>query len=119
MLPGESARRGRYGPHRSTLSCIQPTHHAAAQARVTVMAITLDKKADLAGPGIGTYEEVAQVLPSGYQALLGPKETQRAVHAAKRYIEDNLCTALNLFHVEVPLIVTKESGVNDYLDRDG
>ncbi|HVP39696.1 MAG TPA: aspartate--ammonia ligase, partial [Candidatus Saccharimonadales bacterium] len=26
---------------------------------------------------------------------------------------------LNLFHVEVPLIVTKESGVNDYLDRDG
>jgi aspartate--ammonia ligase len=83
------------------------------------MAITLDKKADLAGPGIGTYEEVAQVLPSGYQALLGPKETQRAVHAAKRYIEDNLCTALNLFHVEVPLIVTKESGVNDYLDRDG
>ena len=83
------------------------------------MSITLDKKADLAGPRIGTYEEIARVLPTDYRPLLGPKETQRAVHAAKRYIEDNLCTALNLFHVEVPLIVTKESGVNDYLDRDG
>ncbi len=37
----------------------------------------------------------------------------------KRYIEDGLCRELNLFHVEVPLIVTRESGVNDYLDRDG
>jgi len=83
------------------------------------MSITLDKKADLAGPGIGTYEEIARVLPADYHPLLGAQETQRAVHAAKRYIEDNLCTALNLFHVEVPLIVTKESGVNDYLDRDG
>jgi aspartate--ammonia ligase len=86
---------------------------------MTVMSITLDKKADLAGPGIGTYEEVAGILPTDYTPLLGRKDTQRAVHAAKRYIEDNLCTTLNLFHVEVPLIVTQESGVNDYLDRDG
>jgi aspartate--ammonia ligase len=83
------------------------------------MAVTLDKKADLAGPGIGTYEEVARALPVDYRPLLGPKATQHAIHAAKRYIEDHLCAALNLFHVEVPLIVTTESGVNDYLDRDG
>jgi aspartate--ammonia ligase len=83
------------------------------------MATTLDKKTDLAGPGIGTYEEVAQALPSDYRPVLGRKEMQRAVHAAKRYIEDHLCAALDLFHVEVPLIVTTESGVNDYLDRDG
>jgi aspartate--ammonia ligase len=77
------------------------------------------KVADLAGPGISTYEEVDKILPSGYQSLLDPKETQIALHAVKTYIEDSLCKELNLFHVEVPLIVTKESGVNDYLDRDG
>ncbi len=78
-----------------------------------------DKVADLAGPGISTYEEVEKILPTDYRRLLDPKETQRAVAAVKRYIEDRLCQELNLFRVEVPLIVTRESGVNDYLDRDG
>ena len=78
-----------------------------------------DKKADLAGPGISTYPEVEKILPNDYKSLLDPKETQIALHAVKRYIDDNLCKELNLVHVEVPLIVTKESGVNDYLDRDG
>jgi aspartate--ammonia ligase len=78
-----------------------------------------DKQADLAGPGIGTYEEIDRVLPTGYRSLLGPQDTQRAVAAAKRAIEDGLCRELNLFHVEVPLIVDRDSGVNDYLDRDG
>jgi len=80
---------------------------------------SLDKKADLAGPGVSTYEEVEKILPVDYRSILDPKETQLALHAVKRYIEDNLCKALNLFHVEVPLIVDRESGVNDYLDRDG
>jgi len=78
-----------------------------------------DKKADLAGPGISTYPEVEKVLPAGYSSILDPKETQHAITAVKRYIEDGLCKELNLFRVEVPLIVSKESGVNDYLDRDG
>ena len=78
-----------------------------------------DKKADLAGPGISTYEEVAKILPKDYKSLLNPKDTQVAITAAKRYIEDGLCRELNLIRVEVPLIVSKESGVNDYLDRDG
>jgi len=78
-----------------------------------------DKKADLAGPGISTYEEVAKILPKDYKSLLTPKETQVAVTAAKRFIEDGLCRELNLIRVEVPLIVSRESGVNDYLDRDG
>ncbi|HEX7077123.1 MAG TPA: aspartate--ammonia ligase [Candidatus Eisenbacteria bacterium] len=77
------------------------------------------KVADLAGPGVSTYEEVERILPTGYRSLLDPKETQHAVHALKRYIEDNLCKELNLFHVEVPLLVSRESGINDYLDRDG
>jgi len=78
-----------------------------------------DKTADLAGPGISTYEAVDQILPSDYRSALSPKETQIALFHLKRYIEDGLNRELNLFTVEVPLIVTKESGVNDYLDRDG
>jgi aspartate--ammonia ligase len=78
-----------------------------------------DKKADLAGPGISTYEEVEKILPTDYESLLDPKETQQALFAVKRYIEDNLAKELNLMLVTVPLIVSKESGVNDTLDRDG
>ena len=78
-----------------------------------------DKTADLAGPGVSTYEEVAKILPADYESILNPKETQIALSALKRTIADNLCKELNLIMVEVPLIVSKESGVNDYLDRDG
>ncbi len=80
---------------------------------------TADKKADLAGPGISTYEEVEKILPSDYSSVLTPKETQKAIFAAKNYIEENLCKELNLIMVQVPLIVDVESGVNDMLDRDG
>ena len=79
----------------------------------------VDKRADLAGPGIGDYEELEKILPQDYTSLLTPKETQKAIFAAKNYIEENLCKALNLMMVTVPLIVDVESGVNDYLDRDG
>ena len=78
-----------------------------------------DKKADLAGPGIGTYEEVERALPKDYESLLTPKETQIALATLKNYIEEGLSKELNLFRVECPLIVEKESGMNDYLDRDG
>ncbi|MCP4429314.1 MAG: aspartate--ammonia ligase [Chloroflexi bacterium] len=77
------------------------------------------KQADLAGPGIGNYEDLATVLPTDYKSLLDPKETQIALYAAKDYIEGNLCKELNLIRVQVPLIVDVHSGVNDYLDRDG
>jgi aspartate--ammonia ligase len=77
------------------------------------------KKEDLAGPGIGTYEEVQKVLPTGYQSLLDKKETQKAIYAARGYIEGHLCKELNLTMVQVPLIVDAESGINDMLDRDG
>jgi len=77
------------------------------------------KKADLAGPGIGSYDEVEKVLPANYSSLLNPKDTQKAVFAIKNYVEENLCKELNLMMVQVPLIVDVESGVNDMLDRDG
>jgi aspartate--ammonia ligase len=82
-------------------------------------AIISNKKADLAGPGIGDYNELEKILPSDYRSLLTEKETQQAIFQVKRYIEDNLCKELNLMMVEVPLIVDVESGVNDMLDRDG
>ena len=78
-----------------------------------------DKKADLAGPGIGNYDDLSRMLPDGYEPLLSPKETMQAVFAVKTYIEQNLCKELNLIRVTVPLIVDVASGLNDYLDRDG
>ncbi len=78
-----------------------------------------DKKADLAGPGISTYPEVEKILPTDYRPILSPKERMKALFEVKKYIEENLCKELNLFMVQVPLIVDIRSGVNDMLDRDG
>ena len=86
---------------------------------MTPTSESMAKRADLAGPGIGDYAQIEKILPRDYQSLLTPRETQRALFAAKNYIEENLCRELNLMMVAVPLIVDKRSGVNDYLDRDG
>ncbi len=89
-----------------------------APGRLTLTSASV-KEADLAGPGIGDYDELERILPDDYRALLGPKETMRALYDAKRLIEDGLCRSLGLTLVQVPLIVDVASGVNDYLDRDG
>ncbi len=78
-----------------------------------------DKKADLAGPGIGDYKELEKILPNDYSPILDHRETMKALFAVKNYIEENLCKELNLMMVQVPLIVDVKSGVNDMLDRDG
>ena len=80
---------------------------------------TMDKKADLAGPGIGNYADLEKILPDDYESLLGPRETQEALFVAKDAIEAGLGRELGLLRVTVPLIVDAESGVNDFLDRDG
>ena len=79
----------------------------------------MDKTADLAGPGIGNYDDLRAILPGDYTSLLSPRRTMEALFAAKDSIETKLCEALNLFMVQVPLIVDERSGVNDMLDRDG
>lgn len=84
-----------------------------------VARIASAKAADLAGPGIGTYDEVDRVLPSDYESLLDARTTQRAIYDVKTYIEQHLCFELGLMMVQVPLLVEAESGVNDMLDRDG
>jgi aspartate--ammonia ligase len=81
--------------------------------------LSASKEADLAGPGIGDYEELAKILPTDYRSALTPKETQEAIYLVKGYIEEHLCQELNLQMVQVPLIVDADSGVNDMLDRDG
>ncbi len=78
-----------------------------------------DEKADLAGPGIGSYDKVAQALPRDYRPLLDSKRTMTALNTVKSYMETGLCRELNLTMVRVPLIVRTDSGVNDMLDRDG
>jgi aspartate--ammonia ligase len=78
-----------------------------------------DKKADLAGPGTGDYRELEKNLPRDYSSLLNAKDTQKAIFAARNHIEENLANELNLMMVTVPLIVDAESGLNDYLGRDG
>jgi aspartate--ammonia ligase len=83
------------------------------------METMTNKKADLAGPGIGDYDELEKILPDGYRSLLNFRETQEAIFEVKSYIEKHLCKELNLMMVQVPLIVDVESGVNDMLDRDG
>ena len=81
-------------------------------------AAGIDKIADLAGPGISTYEKVKQVLPKDYNTLLDPKETQKAIALVICEVEDGLCRELILIRVECPLIMDCNSGMNDYLDRD-
>ena len=78
-----------------------------------------NKADDLAGPGIGNYDDLAKILPDDYESLLTPRQTMEALFAAKSYVEEHLCKALNLMMVQVPLIVDSASGVNDMLDRDG
>ena len=55
---------------------------------------TAAKEADLAGPGIGDYAVLEQVLPDDYESLLSPRETMAALYGAKRLIEDRLCEEL-------------------------
>ena len=79
----------------------------------------LDKRKDLAGPGISTYEAIDKILPRDYESLLDRKRTQQAIYDVKEYIEKGLAEQLNLQMVQVPLIVEAASGMNDMLDRDG
>jgi aspartate--ammonia ligase len=93
--------------------------YCGAEYSIRRVIIMSDKKADLAGPGIGSYDELEKILPKDYRSILDPKDTQKAIFAVKSYIEENLCKELNLIMVQVPLIVDVLSGVNDLLDRDG
>ncbi len=65
---------------------------------------TMDKKADLAGPGIGNYEDLEKVLPRDYRSLLDPKETQRAIRLLKLWRVRN---GLRIKHFALELLAIK------------
>ena len=46
-----------------------------------------DKKLDLAGLGISTYEEVSKILPENYKAVLPPLKRMEALYMIKEYVE--------------------------------
>lgn len=82
------------------------------------MATTLERTAGMPRPEGGSYAELEKLLPSDYDPLLEPRETQRAITELKTFIEDGLCRELALMRVTVPLVLDAETGLNDYLDRD-
>ena len=64
------------------------------------------KEADLAGPGVGDYEELEQVLPGRLRARCStPRETQRSIFAVKLLDRGRAVRELDLEMVQVPLIV--------------
>ena len=68
-------------------------------------------------------ETMLQKRPIGHKLVLWMEEERMNEETIKReenpMLTDNLNKELNLFTVEVPLIVDMKSGVNDMLDRDG
>jgi len=78
-----------------------------------------NEQADLSGPGVGSYDQVARELPTDYVPLLPPRQRMMTLFEIKKYVEDNLCRELNLQMVPVPRLISGHSGMNDYLDRDG
>jgi aspartate--ammonia ligase len=54
-------------------------------------------------------------IPDGYQPLLSPKETERAIRSIKEFFQTNLALELNLIRVTAPLFVEGGTGVNDDL----
>ena len=64
--------------------------------------MTNPKVADLAGPGIGNYEELEKILPADYSSSLTRRETQKAIFAVKRFIEDNLLQRAEPHHGHGP-----------------
>ena len=77
----------------------------------------LDKQADLAGPGIGNYEDLEKVLPDDYTSALTPKETQIALYAAKARGRDRVETfdADLATAVDFEIRAARQLGVDGFL----
>ena len=56
------------------------------------------------------------IFPNGYESKLSLKETQRAIKTTKDLFQANLSKALNLDRVTAPVIVVRDSGINDDLN---
>ena len=56
------------------------------------------------------------ILPKGYKSKLDLRETQQGIKVVKDNFQQFLAVALNLERVSAPLIVTRDSGLNDDLN---
>lgn len=56
------------------------------------------------------------ITPKGYDPILDPAETQRAIKRVKDHFQRELSHSLNLGRVSAPLFVFPESGLNDNLN---
>ena len=56
------------------------------------------------------------VYPEGYRSALSQRDTQRAIKIIKDTFQQALSQALNLDRVTAPVMVTKDSGINDDLN---
>jgi len=54
-------------------------------------------------------------IPQGYESVLSPYDTQRAIERIKHVFLTKLCAALHLVRVTAPLVVDPTIGVNDNL----
>lgn len=55
-------------------------------------------------------------LPKNYKSPLGLKETEAAIKFIKDHFQNNFAKSLGLIRVSAPMVVTKKSGINDYLN---
>lgn len=72
----------------------------------------------LSSASLGEYSNIEKSLPNDYDALLNPKETQRAISKLKVFFEGKLCERLNLIRVESPLIIKANTGMTENVDRE-
>ncbi|MBN1782824.1 aspartate--ammonia ligase [bacterium] len=56
------------------------------------------------------------LIPDGYRSVLNLRETEEAIKFVKDTFEHRLADALNLMRVSAPLVVLRQSGINDYLN---
>jgi aspartate--ammonia ligase len=56
------------------------------------------------------------VIPEGYESKISSRDTQKAIKIIKDTFQSELAKALSLDRVTAPIIVTKESGINDDLN---
>ena len=56
------------------------------------------------------------IVPEGYEPILAPTETQRAIKKIKDYFQKELAHRLRLGRVSAPLFVFPETGLNDNLN---
>lgn len=55
------------------------------------------------------------IIPQNYDSALNVRETEQAIKMIKDFFQVRLTKNLNLSRVSAPIVVTKQSGINDYL----